>query len=204
MGAGMIGALRINLEASDAKFSKDLNRARGKLRRFQQSAQSWAAGGAALSGLTAGLTGVATAAARASTALSGGMANVATLIPGTTSRVTELRDGVRDLSIAHGKDVQDLAAGLYQTISAFGDRAGQTMQILEIASQAATAGAATTSDAIALTSAVTKAYGDTSSAAVRKAADLALMTVRLGQTDFPPRRRAAGPLPPRTRRRPPS
>ena len=202
--AGMIGALRISLEASDAKFSKDLARARGKLRRFQQSASSWAASGAALGGLSAGLTGIARGALSASSALRDGMANVSTLIPGATGRVDELKDAVRDLSIAHGKDAQDLAAGLYQTISAFGDRAGQTMQILDTASKAATAGAATTSDAIALTSAVTKAYGDTSAGAVRKAADLALMTVRLGQTDFPPRRRAAGPLPPRTRRRPPS
>lgn len=59
------------------------------------------------------------------------MANVATLIPGATQRVQTLKAAVRDLSVAHGKDSQDLASGPYQTISAFGDRAGRTMEILE-------------------------------------------------------------------------
>ena len=59
------------------------------------------------------------------------------------------------------------------------------MEILRINSEAAAAGVATTEDAIALTSAVTKAYGDTPAAAVQQASDLALVTVRLGQTSFP-------------------
>ena len=185
MAAAQVGSLRIRLEASDAQFNRDLARARGSLRRFQQRARDWRGTGAALGGIATALGGIAGAAVRASTALNKGMANVATLIPQNTTRVRELKRSVRELSVEHGKDAQDLAAGLYQTISAFGDRAGQTMEILRISSQAATAGVATTTDAIALISAVTKAYGNTSAEAVREASDLALVTVRLGQTTFP-------------------
>ena len=113
-----------------------------------------------------------------------GMANVATLIPGNTARVNELKQDIMDLGPATGKTLSDLTDGLYQVISAFGDTADST-KILEINARAATAGLATTTDAINLTSAVTKGYGDTSAAAVLQASDLALLTVRLGQTTFP-------------------
>lgn len=112
------------------------------------------------------------------------MANVATLIPGNTARVNELKVSVQDMAIATGKSTGDLADGLYQVISAFGDTA-DTVHILEINARAAAAGLATTTDAINLTSAVTKGYGDTSAEAVQKASDLAFVTVKLGQTTFP-------------------
>lgn len=113
-----------------------------------------------------------------------GMANVATLLPQNTARVNELKQDIMDLGPATGKTLSDLTDGLYQVISAFGDTA-DTTKILEINARAATAGLATTTDAINLTSAVTKGYGDTSAAAVQQASDLALLTVRLGQTTFP-------------------
>ena len=186
MGAGaVIGDLRVNLTAATAEFERKLKKARRSLSRFQRTGESLAAGGAALAGVSRIFIGVGRAAGDASRALSAGMANVATLIPANTARVSALKEQVQALSVAHGKQSQDLVGGLYQTISAFGDRAGRTMEILRINSEAATAGVATTEQALALTSAVTKAYGDTSAAAVRHAADLALTTVRLGQTDFP-------------------
>ena len=182
MAASVIGALKIFLQAETAQLFRNLRRTRGDL---HKTGQAGVASGAALGALTAALGGIAVAAGRASMALNRGMANVATLIPANTARVSALKEQVQALSVAHGKQSQDLVGGLYQTISAFGDRAGQTMEILRINSEAATAGVATTEQALALTSAVTKAYGDTSAEAVRHAADLALTTVRLGQTDFP-------------------
>ena len=113
-----------------------------------------------------------------------GMANVATLLPKNTARVNELKQDIMDLGPATGKTLGDLTDGLYQVVSAFGDTA-DTAKILKINARAATAGLATTTDAINLTSAVTKGYGDTSAAAVLQASDLALLTVRLGQTTFP-------------------
>lgn len=112
------------------------------------------------------------------------MANVATLIPGNTKRVNELKKSVQDMAMATGKSSDDIAGGLYQVISAFQDSA-DTAKILDINVRAATAGLSTTTDAINLTSAVTKGYGDVTAEAVQKAADLAFITVKLGQTTFP-------------------
>uniref|UniRef100_A0A6M3XLZ7 Putative tail protein n=1 Tax=viral metagenome TaxID=1070528 RepID=A0A6M3XLZ7_9ZZZZ len=112
------------------------------------------------------------------------VANIATLIPGSTKRVDELKSAIRDMAVTVGKDTTDLAQGAYQVISAWGDTA-DTVGILEIAAKAATAGVATTTDAIDLLSAVTKGYGDTSKEAVQKVSDMAFQTVTLGQTTFP-------------------
>lgn len=112
------------------------------------------------------------------------MANVATLIPGNTERIKELKKTVQDMAIATGKSTDDLANGLYEVISAFGDSA-DTATILEINAKAAAAGLAETGEAIALTSAVTKGYGDTSADAVQQVSDLAFQTLVLGQTSFP-------------------
>lgn len=138
--------------------------------------------------LTAGLTlpiiALGGYALHASNEFNTAMGNVASLIPGNTKRVGELKRGVQDLAIETGNSTGDLADGLYQVTSAFGDTA-DSMAILKTNAIAARGGLATTTEAIALTSAVTKAYGDTSAAAVQKAADLAAVTVRLGQTTFP-------------------
>lgn len=134
--------------------------------------------------LTATVIGFGVAGLKASTEFNKGMANVASLIPGNTARVEELKRTVSNMAVQFGKDTGDLTDGLYQVVSAFGDTS-DTAKIMETNVKAATAGVATTTDAINLTSAVTKAYGDTSAEAVEKASDLALMTVRLGQTSFP-------------------
>lgn len=111
------------------------------------------------------------------------MANVAALgLP--IERVEELKTGIQDLSVATAKSTGDLADGMYNVVSAFGD-GSDTMSILETNARAAVAGLASTSDAISLTSAVTKAYGDTSAEAVDRVANLALKAVEMGQTTFP-------------------
>lgn len=139
-------------------------------------------------GLTAGLTlpivGVGIAALKASTDFNAAMANVATLIPGNSERVEELKKDVQALAIETGKSTGDLADGLYQVISAFGDSAEST-KLLGITARAATAGLATTTDALNLTSAVTKGYGNVTAEGVQHASDLAFMAVKLGQTTFP-------------------
>lgn len=135
-------------------------------------------------GLTVPIVGAGVAALKFATDFNASMANVASLIPGNTARVVELKDAVQAMAVDTGKSTDDLAGGLYQVISAFGDT-NESVKILETNARAAAAGVATTTDAINLTSAVTKGYGDTSAAAVQQAADLALMTVRLGQTTFP-------------------
>ena len=109
---------------------------------------------------------------------------VQTLIPGAKERVKEFQDEILNLSPAVGKTTKDLTDGLYEVISAFGDSADSAKN-LELAAKGATAGGATTKDSIALLSAVTKGYGDTSNIAQKKVSDLAFTTVKLGQTSFP-------------------
>jgi len=135
-------------------------------------------------GLTAPLVAAGIAAFNFSTDFNAAMANVATLIPGNVDRVEELKTAVQNMAVEVGKSTGDLAGGLYQIISAFGDSA-DTAQLLEINAKAAAAGLATTTDAINLTSSVTKGYGDVTAEAAQKAADLAFQTVKLGQTTFP-------------------
>jgi TP901 family phage tail tape measure protein len=141
------------------------------------------AGGRLTAGVTLPLIGVGVAALSASTDFNAAMANVASLgVP--IARVNELKGAVQDMSVEFGKSTGDLSDGLYQVISAFGDSA-DTVEVLRINASAAAAGLATTTDAINLTSSVTKAYGDTSAGAVQQISDLAFQAVKLGQTTFP-------------------
>ena len=191
--AFLVGELVANIGADSTKFNRALADARrtgmvaadkiGK--RFEAAGVKMKKVGRDMTFfLTAPLLGVGFAAVSASMKINESMANIATLIPGNTARVKELKSELQAMAVEVGKSTTDLSAGLYQTISAFGDGA-DTLKILEINAKAAAAGLSTTTEAIDLTSAVTKGYGDTSAAAVRKAADMGLMTVRLGQTDFP-------------------
>lgn len=118
------------------------------------------------------------------TVFNAGLANIATLIPGNIKRINELGGSIQDLSIQMGLTTEDLTEGMFQIVSAFGDSAEAARQ-LEIVAGAAAAGGATTSESLSLLSAVTKGYGDTSAEALEKAADLAFMTNKLGQTTFP-------------------
>jgi TP901 family phage tail tape measure protein len=133
--------------------------------------------------VTAPILGLGGAALKFSTDLNRAMGNIASLGI-AEGRVMELKAAIQDTALATGKATGDIADGAHQVISAFGDTA-DTVGILEINAKAAAAGLATTEDAIRLTSAVTKGYGDTSAAAVQKVSDLAFTAVRLGQTTFP-------------------
>ena len=180
--------LEVVLQLRD-EFSGELG---GVVKKTQSSAAKMQAVGRQLTGvgrsLTMGLTlpivGVGVAAVKMSTDFNASMANIATLIPGSTERVIELKHEIQDMAIEIGKGTDDLSSGLYQVISAYGDTS-DSIKILKINAKAATAGLATTAQAIDLTSAVTKGYGDTSAAAVQQASDLAFQTVKLGQTTFP-------------------
>lgn len=165
------------------QFSDPMRKIAGKsLGDISRKASS--AGKAMTVGLTLPLIGMGTAAIVSATNLNESMANVSTLIPGATDRVNELKMEVQDLAIETGKSTDDLAGGLYQVISAFGDTT-DTATTLGVAARAATAGLSTTEESINLLSAVTKGYGDTSADAVQKVSDLSFVAVKLGQTSFP-------------------
>jgi TP901 family phage tail tape measure protein len=138
--------------------------------------------------LTAGvslpLLGVGTAAVAMAVDFNAGMANIASLSSEAQARVGEWGPAVQEMAVQVGQSTGSLEEGLYQVVSAFG-ATDESLGILEINAVAAAAGLATTAEAIGLTSAVTKAYGDTSAGAVQQVADLAQMTVSMGQTTFP-------------------
>lgn len=133
--------------------------------------------------LTAPLAAAGVASTKLGTDFNEAMSKVATLIPGQRERLLELKGDVQNVAIATAKGTDDIADGTYQVISAFGD-ASDTMQKVEIDAKAATAGMATTTDALNLSSAVMKGYGDTSAEANQKIMDMSFNVVKLGQTDF--------------------
>lgn len=132
---------------------------------------------------TTALTAAAAASVNMANKFNEGFSRVATLIPGATARIKELQENLLDLSPAVGKTTQDLTDGLYEIISGFGDSA-DSAKTLTLAAKAAAAGSSTTKEAIALLSAVTKGYGDTSLDAQKKVSDLAFTTLKLGQTSM--------------------
>ena len=132
---------------------------------------------------TTALTAAAAASVNMANKFNEGFSRVATLIPGATARIKELQENVLDLSPAVGKTTQDLTDGLYEIVSGFGDSA-DSAKTLTLAAKAAAAGSSTTKEAIALLSAVTKGYGDTSLDAQKKVSDLAFTTLKLGQTSM--------------------
>ena len=181
-----IGTLVVKITSDISGLTKGLEDAQSKVSAVGKGMQK--AGAGLTAGVTAPLLGLGAVSAAAATSFSTNMANVQTLLTdladGGTARTQELGQAVQTMAMSTGKSTEDLAGGLYQVVSAFGDSA-DTVKILDINARAAAAGLATTEQAIALTSAVTKGYGDTSAEAVQKASDLAFQTVKLGQTTFP-------------------
>lgn len=173
--------IKVIIEGID-RLSKQLEAPMSKLDKMAKDVGK--VGKAMTIGLSLPIMAAGGAAVKMSTDLNAAMANVATIIPHNTERILELKKNVQDMSIVMGKSTGDIADGLYQVVSSFGDSA-ETAKILELNVKAAAAGLATTSDAINFTSAVTKAYGDTSAAAMQKVADLGFQTVNLGITTFP-------------------
>ena len=176
-----IANLAVQLSMNAANFERGVGSALGSAKLL---ADRLAGVGRTMSmAVTAPLMGAAGAAIKFSTDFNAGLANTQSLGV-AAERIAELKGNIQEMAVDVGKSTGDLADGLYQVVSAFGDSA-DTAAILEINAKAAAAGLATTTDAINLTSAITKGYGDTSAAAVQHASDLAFVTVKLGQTTFP-------------------
>ena len=178
---GTIANLAVQLSMDAANFERGIGGALAKTEALTDKLAN--VGRTMTMGVTAPLVGAGAAALKFATDLNAGMANTQSLGL-AADRVGELKGNIQEMAVAVGKDTSDLADGLYMVVSAFGDTA-DTAAILELNAKAAAAGLATTTDAINLTSAVTKGYGDTSAAAVQQASDLAFVTVQLGQTTFP-------------------
>lgn len=187
--AATIGILRVLLSAETAQFEAGLKQAQGHVAGFakglagmgQQASQL---GSALTKTLSVPILGIGVSAAKMSVDLNASMANVAALIPGNTARINELKTAVQATGVALGKTTGDMSAGLYELISTLGD-SGDTAKLLEINAKAAGAGLASVAQAIGLTTAVTRTFGDSSAEATQKVSDLAFQAVNLGKTTFP-------------------
>lgn len=176
-------ALTIVLEAINKTTGafNEVNKAMGNINSMGRSLTK--VGAIATASVTAPIVGIGVASIKSANQLNNAMSNVEALgVAG--DRIQELKSDVQELGVDTATSTTLMAGGLYEVISAFGDTADATKQ-LEIAAKAAKAGQTTVVDAVALTSAVTKAYGDTSADALTKVSDLALKTVEMGQTTFP-------------------
>lgn len=147
--------------------------------------------------LTLPIVGVGTAAAKMGTDFNETMANIATMIPGENERLQQLKGDIQDVSITVAKSTDEIASGTYGVISAFGD-AADTIEKVEINAKAARAGLATTDDALNLSSAIMKGFGDTTAESNKRVMDLAFETLRLGQTSFPELASSMGKVVPTT------
>lgn len=137
-----------------------------------------------LSVMAVGFAGFGAVSVRNTLKLNENMANVATLLDNGGKEAFKLKKEIQDMSISSGKGTDDLSEGLYEVVSALGDTE-EKMGQLRIAANAAIAGKSSTLESIKLLSAVTKGYGDTSEAAMKKVSDLSFLTVKMGQTTFP-------------------
>lgn len=185
-GLQTFGQAATNAGQSVNTVSRNSTAARTSLSSFSSSLKT--VGRDLVRNFTVPLTAASAAAIMFSMDLNSGLGQVQSLLVGTledtTSRAEEFRDVVTNAAVETGLGFENLTTGLYETVSAFQDTT-DTIGIFEIAARAASAGGATTQESIRLLSAVTKAYGDTSTEAVQQVADLAFETVRLGQTTFP-------------------
>lgn len=169
----------------DPSLQRSLNNAK---KEFGGLKVGMAAIGTAAVAATAAVVKLGADAVKAAATYEQQMANVASLLDGSTEeiskRVSQLSDDVIKVSNDTGVSTDELSDGLYKIISAVGDSEDAITQ-MELAAKVAKAGGAETTEAIDLLTAVTKGYNDTSGEAFQKAADLAFMTDKLGQTSVP-------------------
>ena len=169
-----IGEFFYRIGAREVGLDKNLTVAGQKFERFGKKAMVASAGIAAFYAL----------AINKSMEFNKSMGNVATLVDGQIKSMDEYKKSVQEVGIQTGTTTDIMADGLYQVVSAYGESA-DTIKQLELNAKAAKAGVSSVTDAVNLTSAVTKAYGDTSSVAQQRVSDLAFTAVKLGQTTFP-------------------
>lgn len=156
-------------EAGIKRISKAAGRAGDKLRAFSQKWNRYVA-------LPITLAGVASL--KFARDFNKGMAKIATLIPGQTKRVQELKGEIVKLSTESGVSLGDLTEGVYAAISAWGDSA-DTMARMNVVVKASQAGYASTEETLNLLASITETYGDKTQKATEHLADMAFVANKL-------------------------
>ena len=176
-----VGTMVVHLNAKTADFNRAMTEASKKVDALSGTLTGF--GKKLSAAVTLPLVAAGAASVHFANQMNAAMANVGSLGVGE-ERLKSLKEEMQNTAIEVGGSTVDMAEGLYEVVSAFGDTA-DSAKILNINAKAAKAGLTDVSTAVSLTSAVTKGYGDTSAEAVQKVADLAFKTVEMGQTNFP-------------------
>lgn len=124
------------------------------------------------------------ASAEASIEFGRGMANLSSIMGATEADTVKMADAAKKLGAEFGVLPQDISAAMYDVVGSLGytnDTIAQTRAAVKLGK----AGAATTAEAFNVLSKTTLAYGDTSEGAMKKVADLASATIRLGVLTMP-------------------
>jgi len=133
--------------------------------------------------ITATMTGIIVTTTKMAATFEERFAEIETLLGGVSSvQIAGMRKDILALSADFGKSTNEMALGLYATVSA-GVDAAESIEFLAKATKAAIGGVASTNEAVLLGTGVIKAYGLQWKDATR-VFDLAFQTVKLGQTTF--------------------
>jgi len=157
-----------------------LKAAQAKLRQFGQSAMA--------TGRRVALAGVAMAAPFAFATKSfadfdNAMRNVSTMLDSPSQFMPNFRQGVKDMSVEFGKAKGDLAAGLYDILSATVPPE-QAMQRLAAAAKLAVGGNAEVADSVSVLNTLMETYGDSFTDAA-DASDFLFAIIKRGRTTLP-------------------
>lgn len=178
-----IGTLVTQMTLESSGFGKGATIVEGR----SQSMASRLRKDAALvgAGIGAAVGGGLVTASRAFEQFDTQMREVFTLMPGISGPAMKAMEGqVQSFSKEFGIMPEEVVPALYSSLSA-GIPPGNVFEFLETANMLAQGGVAETKEAVSLLASVTKGYGDTSAEAQMKVADLAVTTVRLGETTIP-------------------
>lgn len=114
------------------------------------------------------------------------MAEVNTILGEGSLSIGQATQSVERLALELGKPAPELAAGMYQTLSAGVTDSQQAMILLEGATKAGIAGLSSTTEAVDLLTTKFNAYGETvTEQAVAATNDLIFKTIQLGKTTMP-------------------
>jgi TP901 family phage tail tape measure protein len=174
---GNTSELNKALDSSESRSNKFAKNAGGSIQEFGKIA------GAALVGAGVAIAGLGTIAGKMAIDFERSFAQVKTLVPDLNETgITELREGVLELSKEFAIAAGESVPALYQAISA-GIPADNVLSFMETAAKAAVGGATDLETAVDGLSSVINAYGD-SALSAQATADIMFTGVRLGKTTF--------------------
>jgi TP901 family phage tail tape measure protein len=179
IGAIEAGRAFVRLLVNDKELTKGLKRAQNKVKMFaastgQMGRQLLAASSAMAAPLIAGTKVYADFEQQ--------MANVSTMLDDPAAHMQQFQDGIKRMQVEFGESSEALAGGLYDILSA-SIPAAKALDVLEVATKAATAGITDTKTAADAITTILNSYGMAAEQA-GDVSDLLFTIVKRGKTTF--------------------